>query len=42
MQAHLNAALPTSYLRKSGLILILEEVNWQTALRAQRACNKPP
>lgn len=40
--SHMNAALPTSYLRKLGLILILEEVNWQTALREQRACNEPP
>ena len=30
---HLNGALTTSYLRKMGLILILEEVNWRTALR---------
>jgi RNA-directed DNA polymerase len=30
---HLNAALPTSYFRKLGLISILEEVNWRTALR---------
>ena len=40
--SHLNAALPTSYLRKMGLILILEEMNWQTALRQQRACTEPP
>lgn len=40
--SHMNAALPTSYLRKLGLILILEEVNWQTALREQRVCNEPP
>jgi RNA-directed DNA polymerase len=40
--SHLNAALPTSYLRRMGLILIVEEVNWQTALREQRACNEPP
>ncbi len=40
--SHMNAALPTSSLRKMGLILILEEVNWQTALREQRACNEPP
>mgnify|MGYP003337622932 CR=1 FL=1 len=40
--SHMNAALPTSYFRKMGLILILEEVNWQTALREQRACNEPP
>ncbi len=40
--SHMNAALPTSYFRKMGLILILEEVNWQTALREQRVCNEPP
>lgn len=40
--SHLNAALPTSYFRRMGLILILEEVNWQTALREQRVCNEPP
>ena len=40
--SHLSAALPTSYFRKLGLILILEEVNWQTALREQRACPEPP
>jgi RNA-directed DNA polymerase len=40
--SHMNAALPTSYLRRMGLILILEEVNWQTALREQRVCNEPP
>jgi RNA-directed DNA polymerase len=31
---HLNAALPTSYFRRLGLILLIEEVNWLTALRA--------
>lgn len=40
--SHMNAALPTSSLRKLGLILVLEEVNWQTALREQRVCNEPP
>jgi RNA-directed DNA polymerase len=40
--SHMNAALPTSYFRRMGLILILEEVNWQTALRKQRVCNEPP
>jgi hypothetical protein len=38
----MNAALPTSYFRRMGLILILEEVNWQTALREQRVRNEPP
>ena len=40
--SHMNAALPTSYFRKHGLVLILEEVNWQTALREQRICTEPP
>ncbi len=35
--SHLNAALPTSYFRKLGLILLTEEVNWQTALRTARS-----
>ena len=40
--SHMNAAMPTSFFRKLGLILILEEVNWQTALREQRVCTEPP
>jgi RNA-directed DNA polymerase len=31
--SHMNQALPTAYFRKLGLISILEEVNWRTALR---------
>ena len=31
--SHMNAALPTSYFRKLGLIALIEEVNWQTVLR---------
>jgi group II intron reverse transcriptase/maturase len=34
---HLNAALPTSYFRRLGLVLLIEEVNWLTALRAARS-----
>lgn len=34
--SHLNAALPTSYFRKLGLISLLDEVLWFTALRRQR------
>jgi RNA-directed DNA polymerase len=34
--SHLNAALPTSYFRKHGLISLLDEVLWFTALRKQR------
>jgi len=34
---HMNAALPTSYFRKLGLILLTEEVDWQTALRTARS-----
>lgn len=30
---HLNAALPTSYFRRLGLVSLIEEVNWLTALR---------
>jgi RNA-directed DNA polymerase len=34
---HLNAALPTAYFRRLGLISLLEEVQWFTALREQRS-----
>ena len=34
---HMNAALTTSYFRQLGLILLAEEVDWQTALRTARA-----
>jgi RNA-directed DNA polymerase len=34
--SHLNAALPTSYFRKLGLISLVEEVNRQTLLRKVR------
>jgi RNA-directed DNA polymerase len=34
---HLNAALPTNYFRRLGLVSLLEEVNWLTALRAARS-----
>lgn len=39
--SHMNAALPTSYFRRLGLILLVEEVNWQTVLRAARSCEPP-
>jgi RNA-directed DNA polymerase len=32
--SHMNAALPTSFFRRLGLVLLLDEVNWQTARRA--------
>lgn len=35
--SHLNAALPTAYFRRLGLVLLNEEVAWQTALRAARS-----
>lgn len=35
--AHLNAALPTSYFRRLGLVLLIEEVNWLAALRAAKS-----
>lgn len=35
--SHLNAALPTSYFRKLGLISLVEEVNRQTLLRKERS-----
>ena len=31
--SHMNQALPTAYFRRLGLISLLEEVNWRTALR---------
>ena len=34
---HMNAALPTSCFRRLGLVLLIEEVNWLTALRAARS-----
>jgi RNA-directed DNA polymerase len=34
---HLNAALPTPYFRRLGLVLLIEEVDWLTALRAARS-----
>lgn len=39
--SHLNTALPTSYFRRLGLTLLVEEANWQTALRAARSCEPP-
>jgi RNA-directed DNA polymerase len=39
--SHMNAALPTAFFRKLGLLLLVEEVNWQTALRAARSCEPP-
>ena len=39
--SHLNQALPTAYFRKLGLISLLEEVNWRTALREARLCEPP-
>lgn len=35
--SHLNAALPTAYFRKLGLVSLLEEVQWFTTLRTQRS-----
>lgn len=35
--SHLNAALPTSYFRKLGLISLMEEVNWHTLKRTLRS-----
>jgi RNA-directed DNA polymerase len=35
--SHMNAALPTAYFRRLGLISLLEEVNWFTTLREQRS-----
>lgn len=34
---HMNAALPTSHFRRHGLVLLIEEVNWLTALRAAKS-----
>ena len=34
---HMNAALPTAYFRKLGLVSLLEEVQWLTVLRTQRS-----
>jgi RNA-directed DNA polymerase len=39
--SHMNAALPTSYFRQLGLIVLLEEVNWRTALQEARLCEPP-
>ena len=33
----LNAAFPTTYFRRQGLVSLIEEVNWFTALRAARS-----
>jgi RNA-directed DNA polymerase len=35
--SHMNAALPTAYLRRMGLVSLLDEVLWFTALREQRS-----
>ena len=35
--SHMNAALPTAYFRKLGLISLLDEVLWFTTLREQRS-----
>jgi len=35
--SHMNVALPTAYFRRTGLISLLEEVQWFTALREQRS-----
>jgi RNA-directed DNA polymerase len=35
--SHLNAALPTAYFRRQGLVLLVEEVNWRTALATARS-----
>jgi len=35
--SHLNAALPTAYFRRLGLLLLVEEVARQTALRAAKS-----
>ena len=35
--SHMNAALPTAYFRRMGLISLLEEVQWFTTLREQRS-----
>jgi RNA-directed DNA polymerase len=35
--SHLNAALPTAYFRKLGLISLMDEVNWRTLLRERQS-----
>lgn len=35
--SHMNAALPTAYFRRMGLISLLDEVLWCTTLREQRS-----
>lgn len=35
--SHMNAALPTAYFRRLGLITLLDEVLWFTTLREQRS-----
>ena len=35
--SHMNAALPSAYFRRMGLISLLDEVLWFTALREQRS-----
>lgn len=35
--SHLNAALPTAYFRRLGLISLMDEVQWCTALRKARS-----
>jgi RNA-directed DNA polymerase len=40
-KSHLNLAMPTAYFRKFGLILLVEEVNWRTALRTAGSCEPP-
>jgi len=35
--SHMNAALPTAYFRRMGLISLLDEVLWFTTLREQRS-----
>lgn len=35
--SHMNAALPTAYFRRMGLLSLLDEVLWFTALREQRS-----
>jgi RNA-directed DNA polymerase len=35
--SHMNAALPTSYFRKLGLISLIDEVSWLTAVRKAKS-----
>ena len=35
--SHMNAALPTAYFRKLGLISLIDEVNWRTLLRERQS-----